>query len=201
MREAITSQPSKKNFISAKPWKRKSRKKDGASFSTKKMQFIYRVSKWHQWELQNDWESRRQVNILKRKESHMINPLQALASADIIILLVVVITFEFQKNDWRDHSVHMLFNTDNALLSLVRAGARIIKRRIYQMIPPEASRETPRPGACTMANENRHGVFDINVVQVLPRLRAIVKLMGETNPGFKSEEVLGLHSIQSGGDC
>ena len=47
-----------------------------------------------------------------------------------------------------------------------------------------------------MADENGR-ISNINSVQVLPRLRAIVKLMGETNLGSNAEEV-GLHSIPSG---
>ena len=63
-------------------------------------------------------------NIVFKKAGRILDhsePFEVIASADMII-----ITFEYQKNDWRDYKVHM-FNTDDALLSPVQAGARIIK--------------------------------------------------------------------------
>ena len=40
---------------------------------------------------------------------------------------VVIIIFEFQKNDWRNHTVHM-WSTDDKVLCPVKAAAMIVKR-------------------------------------------------------------------------
>ena len=45
---------------------------------------------------------------------------------------LVIITIEFQKNDWRNHSVHM-WRSNDKLLCPVRAAANIFKR--VQRIP------------------------------------------------------------------
>ena len=106
-------------------------------------------------------------------------------SADIII-----ITFEFQKNDWRYHSVH-LWRTDDPLLCPVKAGAKIVKE-IWSY--PECTEEFK---INTLLTEDGT-ITNINSAQVLPHLRSIVDLIGETSLGFKSKDI-GLHSIRSGG--
>lgn len=108
-----------------------------------------------------------------------------LAAADIII-----ITFEFQKNDWRNHTVHM-YRTDDDLLCPVKAGAKVA-RRVWAL--PNSTMDTK---ICSFFNTNGD-ITDINSAQVLPRLRAVLKSLGEANLGFKAEET-GLHGIRSGG--
>ena len=72
-------------------------------------------------------------------------PTAILASADIII-----ITFEFQKNDWRNHTVHM-FCTNDPLLCPVKAGA-VIVRRILSTVP-NSSPDTKLCSFCASDNQ------------------------------------------------
>ena len=111
--------------------------------------------------------------------------LDALASSDIII-----ITFEFQKNDWRNHTVHM-YSTDDNLLCPVRAGGRVVKRVLS--IPGS----TMNTKICTFMNSDGT-ISDINSAQVLPYIRTLIRAMGESNLGFTAEDT-GLHGIRSGG--
>ena len=113
-------------------------------------------------------------------------PQAILASADIII-----ITFEFQKNDWRNHTVHM-FCTNDPLLCPVKAGAAIVHRILSTI--PNASPDTKLCSFCASDGSTS----DINSAQVLPWLRAIVELIGESILGFSKDDI-GLHSIRSGG--
>ena len=111
--------------------------------------------------------------------------LDALASSDIII-----ITFEFQKNDWRNHTVHM-YSTDDNILCPVRVGARVVKRVLS--IPGS----TMNTKICTFMNSGGT-ISDINSAQVLPYIRTLIRAMGESNLGFTAEDT-GLHGIRSGG--
>ena len=106
-------------------------------------------------------------------------------AADLIIIL-----FEFQKNDWRNHSVHM-FRTDDPLLCPVIAGAITIKRVLS--IPGATSDSK----LCALLSQEGK-ITHINSAQALPRLRAVVDIMGKGALGFTKEDV-GLHSIRSGG--
>ena len=111
--------------------------------------------------------------------------LQILESADLII-----ITFEFQKNDWRNHTVHM-FATNDLLLCPVRASARIIHRVRLR------SGSNNELKICSFTTEDGTSVH-VNSAQVLPRLRVIVELIGKEKLGFTKDDI-GLHSIRSGG--
>ena len=42
-----------------------------------------------------------------------------------LVELVIIITFQFQKNDWRNHSVYM-WKTSDSLLFPVKSAARIV---------------------------------------------------------------------------
>jgi hypothetical protein len=128
---------------------------------------------------------------MKFKKGHQFIPIigssqQVLETADIIIL-----TFEFQKNDWRNHTVHM-YRTDDNLLCPVKAGAKVATRVLS--IPGASKMDTK---ICKFKNDNGT-ISEINSAQVLPHLRAIIRLMGESNLGFKPEDT-GLHGIRSGG--
>lgn len=110
--------------------------------------------------------------------------LALLAAADLVI-----VTFEFQKNNLRDHSVHM-FRTSDSLLCPVKAAAHIVVR-VRSII--NSSNDTK---ICSFLTETGK-VVDINSAQVRARLRAIVSMIGEASLGFPAAET-GLHSIRSG---
>ena len=110
---------------------------------------------------------------------------EILKSAELII-----ITFEFQKNDWRNHTVHM-FSSGDILLCPVIIGTKIVKRVIA--IP--GSNDDSK--ICMFLTEDGK-ITHINSAQVLPRLRATVQIMGKDKLGF-SEDDVGLHSLRAGG--
>ena len=127
-------------------------------------------------------------NLTFKKDGRVLqqsSPLEILQSADLIIIL-----FEFQKNDWRNHSVHM-FRTDDPLLCPVTAGAIIVKKVLS--IPGATSDSK----ICSFLSSDGK-VSCINSAQALPRLRAVVELIGKASLGFTKDDI-GLHSIRSGG--
>ena len=68
-------------------------------------------------------------NIIFREKGRTIQHstnISSLSSAELVLL-----TFEFQKNEWRNHSVHM-WRTDDKLLCPVKAATKIVKR-IHQI--------------------------------------------------------------------
>ena len=101
--------------------------------------------------------------------------LALLAAADLVI-----VTFEFQKNNLRDHSVHM-FRTPDPLLCPVKAAAHIVVR-VRSII--NSSNDTKICSFLMTAGK----VVDINSAQVRARLRAIVSLIGEASLGFPAVE-------------
>ena len=127
-------------------------------------------------------------NITFKKAGRILDhsvPFELLASADLVIIL-----FEFQKNDWRNHSVHM-FRTDDNLLCPVLAAAFTVKRVLRI---PGATRDSK---ICSFVS-SKGKISCINSSQALPRLRAVVDLIGAESLGFTKDDV-GLHSIRSGG--
>ena len=101
---------------------------------------------------------------------------------------IVIITFEFQKNDKRNIQVHM-FSTEDKILNPVTAWATVIKRvRSY----PDSTMNTK---VCEFHNEK--GPAPIKADQVRIWLRAITEIIGEAKLGFTKDDV-GLHSIRSG---
>jgi len=130
----------------------------------------------------------RLTNIVFKKDNRILPhsaPLALLESADLVI-----VTFEFQKNDLRNYSVHM-FGTSDAILCPVKATARTVKR-VRSM--PGSSDESK---LCSFLSDDGKAT-DINSIQVLARLRAIAVLIGKEVLGF-TELDIGLHSIRSGG--
>jgi hypothetical protein len=126
-------------------------------------------------------------NIIFKKQGRIVphsSHLALLAAADLVI-----VTFEFQKNNLRDHSVHM-FRTPDPLLCPVKAAAHIVVR-VRSII--NLSNDTKICSFMTTAGK----VVDINSAQVRARLRAVVSLIGEASLGFPAVET-GLHSIRSG---
>ncbi len=119
-----------------------------------------------------------------KRLSHSLS-LEILASADMVIIL-----FEFQKNDWRNHSVHM-FRTGDDLLCPVVAAAFTVKRVLRI---PGATADSK---ICSFVSSDGK-ISCINSSQALPRLRAVVDLIGPSQLGFTKDEI-GLHSVRSGG--
>ena len=103
---------------------------------------------------------------------------------------IVIITFEFQKNDTRDTQIHM-FKTSDHLLNPVKAWAKTIQRvRGY----PGASDDTT---VCAFLDGDGF-MTTIQSDQVRPRLRAMAAILGKAQLGFDPNEI-GLHSLRSGG--
>jgi len=101
----------------------------------------------------------------------------------------ITITFFFQKNDKQDATVTQHRTLDLELCP-VTAWAGIVKRILsYDGTGPT----TP---VCTIKGPNGT-LSQLSSKQLLNRLRASVKTVGEDELGFKSLE-LGTHSIRSG---
>ena len=127
-------------------------------------------------------------NITFKKDGKVLNhalSFEILASADMVIIL-----FEFQKNDWRNHSVHMFCTGDSFLCPVVAAAFTV--KRVLRI--PGGSEESK---ICTFISSDGK-ISCINSSQALLRLRAVVDLIGSHQLGFTKDEI-GLHSIRSGG--
>lgn len=108
---------------------------------------------------------------------------------DLHLAEIVLITFEFQKNDKRDTRVHM-FRTDDKVLNPVIAWANVIYRlRSRSDISAESK-------VCSFWNGIKWE--SIKGPDVRIHLKSIIDLIGEDILGFTSEDA-GLHSIRSGG--
>ena len=104
---------------------------------------------------------------------------------------IVIVTFEFQKNDKRDVSIHM-FRTNDPVLNPVVAWASAVQRiRSY----PGATEHTK---ICAILSPDGKSIISIQNNHVRDHLRVIVHLIGEDKLGFTKDEI-GLHSIRSGG--
>ena len=126
-------------------------------------------------------------NILFKKEGTIIkHSSDTLSRADM-----VAITFEFQKNDRRNKTVHM-FKTGDKVLCPVLAWAKTVKRLLQTI--PTANHDTT---VCSYT-DTEGKVREINSNQVKSRIRSTVELLGENELGFTKDQV-GLHSIRSGG--
>ena len=103
---------------------------------------------------------------------------------------IVMIIFEFQKNDKRDIQVHM-FRTSDRSLNPVIAWARTVQRvRNY----PNTTNDST---VCTFM-DSKGNLVQIQSTQVRDWLKTVVNLIGVDVLGFTSDDV-GLHSIRSGG--
>ena len=126
-------------------------------------------------------------NIVFRKNGkHFQHDDALLHKADLVI-----ITFEFQKNDKRDVSVHM-FATEDKVLCPVVAWATTV-RRVWSY--PGSTEDTK---VCQFRCPTTGTVSSIQANHVRDYLRVIVDLIGVDVLSFTSEDV-GLHSIRSGG--
>jgi hypothetical protein len=126
-------------------------------------------------------------NVVFRKNGkHLHHDDPLLHKADLVI-----ITFEFQKNDKRDVSVHM-FATNDKVLNPVVAWATTV-RRVGSY--PGFTEDTK---VCTFQCPTTGKLCPIQANNVRDYLRVIVDLIGVDVLGFTSEDV-GLHSIRSGG--
>jgi hypothetical protein len=123
--------------------------------------------------------------IFKKNGLTIAHSSKELESADIVMII-----FEFQKNDKRDIQVHM-FRTSDQVLNPVIAWAKTVKR-IWAY--PKASDDNK---VCSFL-EKDGVVRDIQAAQVRERLKSIVALIGEQVLGFTADDI-GLHSLRSGG--
>jgi hypothetical protein len=103
---------------------------------------------------------------------------------------IVMIVFEFQKNDKRDVQIHM-FKTSDDVLNPVIAWAKTVKR-VWSY--PNATADLK---VCHFLDQNGK-LCMIKANDVRDWLRATVSLIGEDVLGFTAEDI-GLHSIRSGG--
>ena len=108
-----------------------------------------------------------------------------LAQADI-----VMIVFEFQKNDKRDIQVHM-FQTSDDVLNPVIAWATTVKR-VWGYKDSSADSTV-----CTFQNKTGN-ITQIFAPHVRDWLKVVVELIGKDVLGFTKDDI-GLHSIRSGG--
>ena len=113
------------------------------------------------------------------------------SSKELTTADMVIITFEFQKNNLRHQTVHM-YKTEDKLLNPVLAWGTTVQRILSTI--PEASGDTK---VCSFI-DGQQKVIDFDSNQVRPKLRAIVELIGELELGFSKDDI-GLHSIRAGG--
>ena len=125
-------------------------------------------------------------NVILKKDGRILSHSDPyLESADL-----VVVNFEFQKNDKRDVQVHM-FKTDDDVLNPVKALAMTVKR-VWSY--PGSTEDTK---LCTLLNPDG-SLSSIKSTEVATRLKAVVALIGEDILGFTKDDI-GIHSIRSGG--
>ena len=125
-------------------------------------------------------------NIIFRKNGKLLRQkMDDIASADYVI-----ITFEFQKNEFRNKAVHM-YSTNDEVLDPVTAWARTINRLASTI--PDFSGDTK---VCEFFNGKK--TIDIDSSFVRSKIRSVVDLIEEAELGFGKDDV-GLHSIRSGG--
>ena len=99
----------------------------------------------------------------------------------------VAITFEMQKNDERNETVHHK-PTGDPIMCPVRAAAELVRRiRSY----PRTNDDTPVSAILTGSR-----VMQVSSRQVTHKLRDAVKAIGEDVLNIKAEEV-GTHSLRS----
>ena len=111
-------------------------------------------------------------NIKFKKEGNFLtNNSPHLFSADIVI-----ITFEFQKNNRRDKTVRM-FKTNDDILCLVKAWAYTVTCILKTV--PQANGDTK---VCAYVDQGQIRYIDSTYARA--RLRAIVELIGQDVLGF-----------------
>ena len=125
-------------------------------------------------------------NIIFKKEGITLEH----TSEDIAKADMVAITFEFQKNDKRNKTVHMFRTGDNTLCPVI-AWATTVKRLIQTV--PGVSKDTT---VCSYWDNG--AIRQVNSTYAISRIRSVVELIGENELGFTRNDV-GLHSIRSGG--
>ena len=125
-------------------------------------------------------------NVVFKKDGRIVpHSSPVLASADLVI-----VTYEYMKNDRRDVQIHM-FATSCVVLNPVVAWAKTVSR-IWTY--PGTTADTK---VCTFQLQNEKLIL-LKSADVRDKLRSIISLIGEDVLGFKASEI-GLHSIRSGG--
>ena len=123
--------------------------------------------------------------IFKKQGSTIPHSSPQLDSADIVMII-----FEFQKNDKRDIQIHMFRTSDNVLNPVIAWATTV--RRVWTY--PNVSEDSK---VCTFQNPD--GILcNIQAQHVRDWLRTIVSLIGEKTLGFTAADI-GLHSLRSGG--
>ena len=103
---------------------------------------------------------------------------------------MVAMTFEFQKNDRRNKTVHMFRNGDRIMCPVI-AWAKTVGRILETV--PGANGDTT---VCSYFEDGKIKQIESNHVRM--RIKSIVEIIGENELGFTKDDV-GLHSIRSGG--
>ena len=103
---------------------------------------------------------------------------------------IVMIIFEFQKNDKRDVQIHMFRTTDTVLNPVIAWATTVRIIRGYPGTSPDSK-------VCTFLNPDGT-ICNIQAPHVRDWLKTIVTLIGEEELGFTAADV-GLHSLRSGG--
>ena len=125
-------------------------------------------------------------NIIFRKDGITIpHSSEQLEQSDIVMII-----FEYQKNDKRDVQIHM-FRTSDEVLNPVVAWAKTVKR-VWSY--PGATDDYK---VCNFI-DNKDTLRVIHAPHVRDWLKATVTLIGDHILGFGADDI-GLHSIRSGG--
>lgn len=140
-----------------------------------------------------DYESKRtKILCLRNFQFKRRGRLLSVVNDDLEAAELVMITFEFQKNEWRNQTVHM-YATKDPILNPVIAWARVIKTIISSV--PDYSMNTQ---VCFFYDCKTKKASMITSSIVGRRLKAAVKVIGVGSLGF-TEDDISLHSVRSGG--
>lgn len=102
---------------------------------------------------------------------------------------LVIVTFEFQKNDKRNVQVHMFCTNDSVLNPVVAWAKTVICVCSYNNTTMESK-------VCTVLQGTTVSCIHLDHARIW--LRSTTKLVGESALGF-TKDAVGLHSIRSGG--
>ena len=137
-------------------------------------------------------EDSRRTRILRLRNIQFKKDGKVLAhdSPHIALSNLVIITFEFQKNNQRNRTVHM-FKTDDGTLCPVKAWAYTVQR--IRTTVPGSTEDTK---VCAYVENGQVRFIDSTYARA--KIRGVVDIIGSDILGFTKEDV-GLHSIRSGG--
>jgi hypothetical protein len=139
-------------------------------------------------------EASRRTKILRLKnitfKTHDGRLLRADSQAqDLESSELVIVTFEFQKNDKRDVQVHMFRTNDNILNPVVAWAKTVLRVRSYKDTTMDSK-------VCTFLQDSNLSCIHSDHARIW--LRSTTDLIGDSALGF-TKDAVGLHSIRSGG--